>query len=82
MHAEDEPDENVIPLIQAAMTYLDNAGIASPASLEENELYNLCVKSLTLHWFDHRDSVGNEAELPIGLRPIINQLKLCNIANK
>ena len=40
----------------------------------------MAVHSLTLHWYDHRDAVGGEAPLPIGLRPVINQLKHCGEA--
>lgn len=82
MHAEDESDEVVFPLIRAAIEYLDHAGIEAPETREESESYMLCVKALTLHYYDHRDSVNGEAPIPLGLRPIINQLKLCNIVNR
>ena len=42
---------------------------------EEHSLYTIAVHSLTLHYYDHRDSTGTEAPIPLGLRPIINQLK-------
>ena len=38
-------------------------------------LYTLAWHSLTLHYYDHRDAVGEEQSFPTGLRPIINQLK-------
>lgn len=75
MRVDGNEDDAVIAALQdAAILYLQNAGIEKPA--EESPLYNLAVWSLTLHYYDHRDSVGNEASFPIGLRPIINQLKL------
>ena len=70
----DEDDAIVEALYSAAVLYLANAGIEEPS--EDPSLYNLAVWSLTLHYYDHRDSVGGEASFPTGLRPIINQLKL------
>ena len=70
----DEDDAIIEALYSAAALYLKNAGIEEPS--EDPSLYNLAVWSLTLHYYDHRDSVGNEASFPTGLRPIINQLKL------
>lgn len=70
----DDDDSIVSALYEAAVLYLQNAGINEPA--EDASLYNLAVWSLTLHYYDHRDAVGNEAAFPTGLRPIINQLKL------
>lgn len=69
----DDDDDVVKALYAAAKIYLKNGGVEQPA--EDPELYNLALWSLTLHYYDHRDAVGNEAAIPIGLRPIINQLK-------
>ena len=69
-----EDDAIIKALYSAAVLYLKNAGIEEPS--KDPSLYNLAVWSLTLHYYDHRDSVGNEASFPTGLRPIINQLKL------
>lgn len=74
-----EEDLIIRSLYSAAVLYLENAGIKEPA--EVSELYNLAVWSLTLHYYDHRDAVGNEASFPTGLRPIINQLKLVGEVN-
>ncbi len=75
MKVEDECGEKEDTLIWAlylaAKLYL---GVPEPK--ESNPLYDLAVWRLTLHYYDHRDSVGNEADFPAGLRPIINQLKL------
>lgn len=73
-----EDDAVIEALYNAAVLYLKHSGIGDPTS--DPALYNLAVWSLTLHYYDHRDAVGNEASFPIGLRPIINQLKmLCTI---
>lgn len=64
-------DTLIWALYLAAKVYL---GVEEPKA--PNPLYNLAVWRLTLHYYDHRDSVGNEADFPAGLRPIINQLKL------
>ena len=68
-----DDDELITSLMTAAKKYLDGAGIPEPA--EASPLYTLAVHSLTLHYYDHRDSVGDEASFPTGLRPVINQLK-------
>ena len=57
----------------AARAYLEGAGISEPTG--GSYLYTLAVHALTLHYYDHRDAVGEEAPFPTGLRPIINQLK-------
>ena len=72
MKVDGNDDDAVIAaLYAAAVVYLGGKEPENPS-----DLYNLAVWSLTLHYYDHRDSVGNEASFPTGLRPIINQLKL------
>lgn len=68
----DDPENDALiwALYQAAKLYL---GVREPK--EPNPLYDLAVWRLTLHYYDHRDAVGNEADFPAGLRPIINRLK-------
>ena len=75
----DEDDEVISALYEAAVVYLRNAGIDE--RYESLPLYSLCVWSLTLHYYDHRDAVGTEAPFPTGLRPILNQLKLEGITD-
>ena len=70
----DDDDALITRLMNAAKAYLRNAGIEEPVS-EDNNLYTTAVHSLTLHYYDHRDAVGEEKSFPTGLRPIINQLK-------
>lgn len=75
---EDE-DDVILALMSAAQTYLERAGITperSPAAQ-----YDLALWGLTLHYYDHREAVGNEATFPIGLRPVITQLKLTAVSN-
>ena len=75
-----DDDALITSLMEAAVAYLHQAGIDRP---EENPAqYDMAVWSLTLHYYDHRDSVGSEAPLPIGLRPILTQLKLCQAAEE
>ena len=73
-----DDDSLITALMAAAKTYLDKAGIPEPA--EEDPQYTLAVQILTLHYYDHRDSVGDEAAIPTGLQPIINQMKHCGEA--
>lgn len=72
---ESEAERELIrELMIAAKIYLANAGVERPGS--GAQLYDLALHSLTLYYYDHRDAVGTEAEIPRGLRPIITQLKL------
>lgn len=74
MKQDSDDDDDVIRAVYAAaQIYLHNGGVEKPE--EDDALYNLALWSLTLHYCDHRDAVGNEAAIPVGLRPIINQLK-------
>ncbi|MCR5136098.1 MAG: head-tail connector protein [Oscillospiraceae bacterium] len=70
----DGDDALITTLMSAAKEYLRNAGIEEPEG-GDCSLYTTAVHSLTLHYYDHRDAVGEEAAFPTGLRPIINQLK-------
>ena len=72
----DEENARVWALYLAAKIYL---GVDEPE--EPHRLYDLAVWRLTLHYYDHRDSVGNEADFPAGLRPIINRLKADDAVN-
>lgn len=75
---EDE-DDVILALMSAAQAYLEKAGITperSPAAQ-----YDLALWGLTLHYYDHREAVGNESAFPIGLRPVINQLKMTAVSN-
>lgn len=73
----DGDDMMVRQLCDAAIGYLTTAGCArgidgTPRAAQ----YDLCMAALVLHYYDHRDSVGTEAAIPIGAQNIINQLKL------
>ena len=68
-----DDDELITALMAAAKAYLDKGGVPEPA--EEDPEYTLAVQSLTLHWYDHRDAVGDEKAIPAGLQLIINQMK-------
>lgn len=74
---EDEDGRIEHEFIPAAKAYLAGAGIqeASYTDPLEKSLYDLAWHALTLHYYDHRDAVGEEAPFPTGLRPILNQLK-------
>ena len=75
MRAEEETDEAIAPFYDAAVSYLAGTGIQKPET--EDSRYTLAVHGLTLYYYDHRDDVeGSVAPFPIGLRPVINQLKL------
>lgn len=69
-----DEDELIAGLYRAAQEYLARAGIYCTEGNASS--YALAVHSLTLHYYDHRDAFGTDAGIPVGLRPIINQLKL------
>lgn len=73
---DDEPEELVDSLIDAAEAYLDNAGI-TPAAADAS-LYKLAVAGIVLHWHDNRCAVDGSAppDFEPGIRKTINQLKL------
>jgi len=65
-------DEDVTAFVNAAESYLTNAGITAD---ESNALYGLAVKMLVSHWYDNREPVGNTTKLEYGLAGIISQLQ-------
>lgn len=76
----DDDDDVISALHQAAVQYLTAAGITEPD--DDAELYWLCVWGLTLHYYDHRDDTGSESPFPLGLRPIITQLKAVQLSQE
>lgn len=80
MRVDGEEEDDVIwALMRSAQAYLERAGITRERSPADQ--YNLALWGLTLHYYDHREAVGNETAFPIGLRPVINQLKLTAVSN-
>ena len=80
MHVDaDDPNVDRIrdEFMPAAKAYLRGTGIEEPNGEDplDAALYQLAFHSLCLHYYDHRDAVGEEQSFPTGLRPIINQLK-------
>lgn len=79
MRIDGEDEDDIIQaLMSAAELYLKGAGIVPERS--PPALYNLALWGLTLHYYDHRDAVGNESAFPVGLRPVITQLKLTAVS--
>lgn len=72
-----EDDVLIGQLWEAAAGYLAAAGAErGEDGTAQAARYDLALWALTLHYYDHRDAVGTEAALPIGVGPIITQLKL------
>lgn len=70
-------DTLIASLCDAAEGYLTRAGCRrSETDTAQAAQYDLALWSLTLHYYDHRDAVGTEAPLPLGLPPVITQLKV------
>ncbi len=73
----DGEDTLIASLCDAAEGYLTRAGCRrSETDTAQAAQYDLALWSLTLHYYDHRDAVGTEAPLPLGLPPVITQLKV------
>lgn len=73
MHVDHDADDVTIKrLWGAAIEYLEDGGIPQDGS----NLVWLATAGLTLHWFDHPEVEGTETNISLGLRGVINQLKM------
>lgn len=72
---EEDPDELVQALIDAAEDYLAGAGVMP--DLARPAIYNLAVSGIVLHWHENRVAVDQTfpTDFGAGIRGIINQLK-------
>lgn len=71
-----DTDRELLELaMEAAMAYLENAGVPR---LENDKLYDLAVYQLGVHYFDNRGVMaeGGAAEIPMGVNAIMHQLRL------
>ena len=82
--AEDEEVKaDLSAFYNAAIQYMDNAGVPQPS--KPNPLYDLCVNSLVLQWYDNMrrntgaDGNTDDGTEPPGFRRILNQLKVTSI---
>ena len=74
----DDDDELIVDIYDAAIGYLDNAGVASRLLKTSSlPLYNLAIAGLVLNDYDRRlsEEAGSFATIDFGLRRKINQLK-------
>lgn len=69
-----DEDITVQALITSAELYLKNAGVLEDY---QNELYDLAIKMLVLHWYENREIVGNAKKMAFSLDNIITQLQYC-----
>lgn len=81
MRVDGSDDDNTISALSlSAAAYLQNAGIKRT---ERNaHLYDLALWALTLHYYDHRGDSGGDDDFPVGLRLLINQMKIAGLADK
>lgn len=68
----DEDDSLILKTWGAAVEYLAGAGIQQDGS----DRVWLATAGLTLHWYDNPGFIGTDMGLPLGVRLIINQLKM------
>ena len=72
-----DEDITIQTLITSAELYLKNAGVIEDY---QNELYDLAIKMLVLHWYENRESVlvgSISKKLEFSLSNIITQLTYC-----
>ncbi len=74
MKAEEDPGTGKA-MLDAAAQYMIKLGVPAE-KIGEDPVLDLTIKSLALHWFDHRDSVGDESAFPNGIRPLITMYKI------
>lgn len=68
----DDDDAQLTMLYGTAVEYLADAGI----SMADTDKYRLAAFSLVLEWYD----AGQTGTVTVGLRQLINQLKLSSVA--
>ena len=70
----DSDDAQLAQLYNAAVEYLSGAGVPTPAAGADNAArYQLCVFALVNDWYDGTATTG---ACTVGLRQLINQLKM------
>ena len=66
-----DDDKLILELWNAAKEML--TGMNIPCDIER---FKQAARALTLHWYDNPGAVGKYDLIPLGLRELINQLKL------
>ena len=80
---DDEPPELIQGLTDAAVAYLDGAGVTE--ELSPAALYKLAVGGIVLDWHDKRGpaDAADPKDFSTGTRLVINQLKsICKLVSK
>lgn len=67
----DDDDKLITELWNAAVEML--TGMNIPDGIER---FKQAARALTLHWYDNPGAVGKYDLIPLGLRELINQLKM------
>lgn len=67
----DDDDKLITELWNAAVEML--TGMNIPVDIER---FKQAARALTLHWYDNPGAVGKYDLIPLGLRELINQLKM------
>lgn len=71
---DEESDQELTPLLEAAMAYAEGAGVPEPE--EDNSLYDLVVYRIATFYHDHKafPDVARDADL-IGVNGMLLQLR-------
>jgi uncharacterized phage protein (predicted DNA packaging) len=67
----DEEDASIQSLIDASKEYLRNTDVVE----RDSNLYRLAIKMLVSHWYENREIVGKDREIPYGFKAIVTQLR-------
>ena len=67
-----DEDDDITALITSAEGYLTNAGCVLNSG---DEVAKLAIKMLVVHWYEHREPIGQGNQLAFGLQSLITQLK-------
>lgn len=71
---EFEPDEEIIPLIGAAIDTLEGAGVSREST---SDLYVLAIKRLAMHYYENREEITTvTGQMPMGMNWMITHLRL------
>lgn len=67
-----EEDELILQLIEAAKDTLNASGVPRDS---DSELYSLAIERLVMHYYENREEIGANQQVPMGMNWMINHLK-------
>ncbi len=79
---DNEEDDVIQSLIMAADSYLKKSTgklMSGTNKIENDELYNMCLKLLIAHWYENRgvEIAGNLTKISHSVDALINHISMC-----